>query len=140
MAEEIFAGREYTPDSARVLGLASRSGRSAYDCEFVAVGKGVGDAEVHRLARPIGAVLGLRGPDLRILPTLHPLELIGRDLNDEPVAPDHERRTKLTMAAHHLGMRSGDRLVNQTAVPDDGADVLFVRLCHGQVRPRGGVG
>ncbi len=37
MAEEIVAGREYTVESAAVLTLAATSGRSAYDCEFVAL-------------------------------------------------------------------------------------------------------
>jgi predicted nucleic acid-binding protein len=38
-AEEIMAGREYTVESAAVLPLAAASGRSAYDCEFVAVAR-----------------------------------------------------------------------------------------------------
>lgn len=36
-AEELFAGREYAVSSEQVLPLAAKSGRSAYDCEFVAV-------------------------------------------------------------------------------------------------------
>src|SRR5687767_13623140 len=36
-AEELLAGREYMVDSSDVLELASRSRRSAYDCEFVAL-------------------------------------------------------------------------------------------------------
>ena len=42
MAEELFVGREYAVDSARVFELAARSGRSAYDCEFVAVAQALG--------------------------------------------------------------------------------------------------
>jgi predicted nucleic acid-binding protein len=36
-AEEHLAGRELTVPSARVLELAAGSGRSAHDCEFVAL-------------------------------------------------------------------------------------------------------
>src|SRR5689334_8566969 len=36
-AQEFMAGREYGVDSERVLQLAHESGRSAYDCEFVAL-------------------------------------------------------------------------------------------------------
>jgi predicted nucleic acid-binding protein len=36
-AEGMLAGREYAVDSAAVLRLAATSGRSAYDCEFVAL-------------------------------------------------------------------------------------------------------
>ena len=38
-AEELLAGREYAADSAAVLTLAAASGRSAYDCEFVALAR-----------------------------------------------------------------------------------------------------
>ncbi len=34
-AEQLFRGREFAVDSAEVLRLASDSGCSAYDCEFV---------------------------------------------------------------------------------------------------------
>ena len=36
-AEDLLAGREYAVESAVVLTLAVASGRSAYDCEFVAL-------------------------------------------------------------------------------------------------------
>lgn len=36
-AEELLAGREYAIESEAVLMLAATSGRSAYDCEFVAL-------------------------------------------------------------------------------------------------------
>ena len=38
-AEEIVEGREYAVDSGEVLMLAAESGRSAYDCEFVALAR-----------------------------------------------------------------------------------------------------
>ena len=38
-AEAILAGREYSVDSVDVLTLAKESGRSAYDCEFIAVSR-----------------------------------------------------------------------------------------------------
>ena len=38
-AEGLLAGREYSVDSVDVLTLAKESGRSAYDCEFVAVAR-----------------------------------------------------------------------------------------------------
>jgi predicted nucleic acid-binding protein len=38
-AEELLAGREYLVTSGEVLALASASGRSAYDCEFIAVAR-----------------------------------------------------------------------------------------------------
>lgn len=38
-AEELVAGREHMVVSADVLTLANNSGRSAYDCEFVAVAR-----------------------------------------------------------------------------------------------------
>ena len=41
-AEALLAGREYGVDSAQVLALAAESGRSAYDCEFVAVAQALG--------------------------------------------------------------------------------------------------
>ena len=41
-AESILVGREYAVESARVLALAEASGRSAYDCEFVAVAQLLG--------------------------------------------------------------------------------------------------
>jgi predicted nucleic acid-binding protein len=41
-AEELLAGREHLVASAGVLALASTSGRSAYDCEFIAVARGLG--------------------------------------------------------------------------------------------------
>ena len=37
--EELLAGREHIVASPEVLTLASKSGRSAYDCEFVAVAR-----------------------------------------------------------------------------------------------------
>jgi predicted nucleic acid-binding protein len=41
-AEELMAGREYPVESAAVLALAAASGRSAYDCEFVALSRALG--------------------------------------------------------------------------------------------------
>ena len=41
-AEELLAGREHFVASSEVLALASVSGRSAYDCEFIAVGRQLG--------------------------------------------------------------------------------------------------
>ena len=41
-AESLLAGREYAVDSRDVLTLAHESGRSAYDCEFVAVAVALG--------------------------------------------------------------------------------------------------
>jgi predicted nucleic acid-binding protein len=38
-AEALLVGREYPVDSHGVLKLADESGRSAYDCEFVAVAR-----------------------------------------------------------------------------------------------------
>lgn len=40
--ESLLAGREYAVDSAEVLALAAASGRSAYDCEFVALARAMG--------------------------------------------------------------------------------------------------
>lgn len=40
--ESLLAGREYAVDSAEVLVLAAASGRSAYDCEFVALARALG--------------------------------------------------------------------------------------------------
>lgn len=39
VAEELLAGREFTVQSAPVLQLIAESGRSAYDCEFVALAR-----------------------------------------------------------------------------------------------------
>ncbi len=41
-AGELLLGREHTVESARVLELAFNSGRSAYDCEFVALAHALG--------------------------------------------------------------------------------------------------
>ena len=41
-AEALLAGFEYEVDSALVLTLAAESGRTAYDCEFVAVARVLG--------------------------------------------------------------------------------------------------
>jgi predicted nucleic acid-binding protein len=41
-AELMMRGREYEPASVDVLGLAAKSGCSAYDCEFVAVARDLG--------------------------------------------------------------------------------------------------
>lgn len=41
-AEEVMAGREYAVESRSVLELASSSGRSACDCEFVALARALG--------------------------------------------------------------------------------------------------
>ena len=41
-AQAMLAGREYAVDSRDVLSLAHESGRSAYDCEFVAVAIALG--------------------------------------------------------------------------------------------------
>jgi predicted nucleic acid-binding protein len=38
-AEELVVGREHVVVSSEVLALADESGRSAYDCEFVAVAR-----------------------------------------------------------------------------------------------------
>lgn len=41
-AESLLAGREYAVESGEVLALAAASGRSAYDCEFVALARSLG--------------------------------------------------------------------------------------------------
>ncbi len=41
-AEQLLAGREYAVDSGVVLAMAAQSGRSAYDCEFVAIAQTLG--------------------------------------------------------------------------------------------------
>lgn len=41
-AEALLKGREYTVESEPVLTLANASGRSAYDCEFVALAQALG--------------------------------------------------------------------------------------------------
>lgn len=41
-AEDFVAGREYHVESAAVLDLVAASGRSAYDCEFVALARVLG--------------------------------------------------------------------------------------------------
>jgi len=41
-AEEMMAGREVEASSLQILSLAQASGRSAYDCEFVAVAEELG--------------------------------------------------------------------------------------------------
>lgn len=41
-AEDILNGREYNVDSDVVLSLALSSGRSAYDCEFIALAHALG--------------------------------------------------------------------------------------------------
>lgn len=41
-AERLMAGREGGTPSLPILALAERSGRSAYDCEFVALASGLG--------------------------------------------------------------------------------------------------
>lgn len=41
-AEELLAGREYAVESGAVLALAAASGRSAHDCEFVALAQALG--------------------------------------------------------------------------------------------------
>ena len=41
-AEALLVGREYAVESAEVLALVNASGRSAYDCEFVAVAQSLG--------------------------------------------------------------------------------------------------
>ena len=38
-AEALFAGREHLVTAREVLALADESGRSAYDCEFIAVAR-----------------------------------------------------------------------------------------------------
>ena len=53
-AEALFRGAEYSVESGHVLRLASESGCSAYDCEFVALAQQLGvplltsDAEILR--------------------------------------------------------------------------------------------
>ena len=42
VAQALLAGREYAVDSRDVLTLAHESGRSSYDCEFVAVAIALG--------------------------------------------------------------------------------------------------
>lgn len=42
LAEALLAGREFAVESGRVLELAAASGRSAYDCEFVALARAIG--------------------------------------------------------------------------------------------------
>ena len=41
-AEELMTGREYAVESEVVLALAAASGRSSYDCEFVALAEALG--------------------------------------------------------------------------------------------------
>lgn len=41
-AEALLAGREFTVENVAVLTLAAASGRSAYDCEFVALAQALG--------------------------------------------------------------------------------------------------
>lgn len=41
-AEQLLFGREYAVESDEILALADQSGRSAYDCEFVAVARALG--------------------------------------------------------------------------------------------------
>lgn len=41
-AEALLEGREFAVESAAVLELAAASGRSAYDCEFVALARALG--------------------------------------------------------------------------------------------------
>lgn len=50
-AEELLAGREFTVESSPVLRLVASSGRSAYDCEFVALG----DCSISRSSRRTGS-------------------------------------------------------------------------------------
>ena len=38
-AEDLVAGREHVPESGAVLAIAEASGRTAYDCEFIAVAR-----------------------------------------------------------------------------------------------------
>jgi len=45
-AETLLAGRDYSVDSASVLRLAASSGRTAYDCEFVALAQHLGTSLV----------------------------------------------------------------------------------------------
>lgn len=41
-AEDLLEGREYSVESEAVLALTVSSGRSAYDCEFVALARALG--------------------------------------------------------------------------------------------------
>jgi len=54
-AEVVMEGQEFHVDSVRVLALATESGSSAYDCEFVAVAQDLGlplvTADVELLAK-----------------------------------------------------------------------------------------
>ena len=54
-AEAVMEGQDFQVDSVRVLALATESGCSAYDCEFVAVAQDLGlplvTADVELLAK-----------------------------------------------------------------------------------------
>lgn len=71
-AEELLAGREHFVASSEVLALASVSGRSAYDCEFIAVARQLGKKMVTS-DRPLLASF----PDDTI-----PLSMFGSDVTD----------------------------------------------------------
>jgi predicted nucleic acid-binding protein len=54
-AETLLEGREFSADSGDVLALASRSRRTAYDCEFVAVAQALGVPLVTSDAQVLGS-------------------------------------------------------------------------------------
>lgn len=54
-AEALLDGREYAVDSRDVLTLTATSGRSAYDCEFVAVARSLGVPLVTSDAQVLGS-------------------------------------------------------------------------------------
>lgn len=54
-AEATMAGREHDVDSTLVLTLAAQSGRTAYDCEFVALAQVLGIQLVTGDRRVVGS-------------------------------------------------------------------------------------
>ena len=60
-AQHLLLGREFRVPSERVLGLVSRSARSAYDCEFAALAQDLSTRLVSSDARLVAAF-----PDLTV--------------------------------------------------------------------------